>query len=79
MTDQQWQQLVRDANAHEKEIGRSYYAAFINECSVLREKNQRLREALSDIAETETDWHYGVDENMQVVRNKAYIALQEGK
>jgi hypothetical protein len=42
-------------------------------------ENQRLREALSDIAETETDWHYGIDENMQVVRNKAYIALQEGE
>jgi hypothetical protein len=48
-------------------------------CQELEAENQRLREALSDIAETETDWRYGVDENMQVVRNKAYIALQEGE
>jgi cell shape-determining protein MreC len=44
LTNQQWTELVQNANAHEKEIGRSYYGAFINECSVLREKNQRLRE-----------------------------------
>jgi hypothetical protein len=34
-------------------------AAYIEK---LEAENQRLREALSDITETETDWRYGVDE-----------------
>jgi hypothetical protein len=56
----------------------SEMSRLMDKCVELTAENQRLREALSDIAETETDWRYGVVENMQAVRDKACIALQEG-